>query len=286
MAKNWTISEAVAAVKANDTDAIQDLGKRYPLLLHQVTMLLAKAPEEAVALMGIMPEYVTANKLNKALLDGVDAAENDADVDDEDEQEEQPKKKPAAKPGNKKPAAKKQEPEDDEDDDADDGDAPFDENMSSKEMYALCGKLGLKKKLKDTKKPTMIAALKAYYAENGAEDADAEDDDDAAEENPYEGKKAIDLYNECKERGIKAKPKMKASYYVDLLVKDDEANADGDEDEGWDEADEEEEAPKKPAKKPAAKGGKPAAGKKAKKQEPEDDEDDADADDDDDNWDI
>lgn len=277
MAKNWTMAEAVSAIKAGDTDAIQDIGKRYPLLANKIAVLLAKAAEEFEEIMAIMPEYVTANKLNKALIDGIDADENDED-EEEQEAKEQTKAK-AKKPATKK-AAKNEDADEDysEDDEEDDSDAPFDENMSSKEMYALCGKLGIKKTLKDTKKPTMIAALKKYYAENGA---DEEAGEGAVEdEDKYAGKKAIDLYNECKKRGMRVKPKQKASYYADLLKKDDAAKADADDEDWGEEDDEKEEKPakKSEAKKPAASTKKPAA-KKPAKEEAEDE-------DDDDDWDI
>ena len=94
--------------------------------------------------------------------------------------------------------------------------------------------------------------------------AEEEDDEDEGE---YAGMSAMDLYKECKNRGIKAAAKKPAKYYVDLLEKDD---ASGDDDD-WDD---------EPEEKPASKAAKkPAAKKAAKKAEPEDD-------DDDDEWDI
>lgn len=96
--------------------------------------------------------------------------------------------------------------------------------------------------------------------------AKAEPEDDEGE---YAGMSAMDLYKECKNRGIKCAAKKPAKYYVELLEKDDASSDDDD----WDDEPEEKPAKKAPAKKAAAK-------KPAKKAEPEDD------DDDDDEWDI
>lgn len=84
---------------------------------------------------------------------------------------------------------------------------------------------------------------------------------------PYDGKNAVELYKECKKRGLKVKSKLKAEDYAKALIADDEAKAAEAEDDSWDEEEE-----VKPAKK--AKG-------KAKKAEPEPEEED-----DDDDWDI
>lgn len=84
-----------------------------------------------------------------------------------------------------------------------------------------------------------------------------EDEDDS-----LESKSAKELFEMCKEAGLKVKPKQDKSVYIEALnaAKDD---ADDEEDD-WEE---EEEAPKKPAKKAAAK---PA--KKAAKDEEDDDD--------------
>lgn len=155
--------------------------------------------------------------------------------------------------------------------------------MSTKELIALCGQRGIKVPKYGKNKQFYLDALGA--AADGEGDEPESDEDEDGEGNPYEGKSAMELYKECKKRGLKAEPKKKAAYYAELLDKDD-AKADGedadgdDEDWGDDEADEEpKKAPTKkaPAKKaPAKKESKPApkANTKAK------------AEDDDDDWDI
>ena len=99
-------------------------------------------------------------------------------------------------------------------------------------------------------------------AKKAAKKAEPEDEED----DEYADKNAMDLFKECKKRGLKAAPKKPKKYYVDLLKKAD-ASAEEADDDDWDEEEDEKPAPKKAAKKPA------------KKAEPEDDDDDED-------WDI
>lgn len=81
------------------------------------------------------------------------------------------------------------------------------------------------------------------------------------EEDEYSGKSAKELYDMCKEAGLKVKPKQTKEVYIEALKS---AENEVEEDDDW--GDEEEEAPKKPAKKTAKK--------KAPKKEVEEDDDD------------
>lgn len=71
--------------------------------------------------------------------------------------------------------------------------------------------------------------------EPDTDEDDGSDSDEATSK--YDGKNAKELFNECRKRGIEAKPKKPAKYYIDLLEKDDET-ADtsdaADDDEDWD----------------------------------------------------
>ena len=199
MARNYQIGEAVEIIaEGTDIEAIQDLGRRYPLLVAKV----AKATsgfnaKEVVELFGCMPEYLSANKVNKAIKVAVGLADGGTTTDDVD------------------------------------GDAEDEKPVE---------KVSTKKATTKTKK-------------EGSDD-------------PYAGKDAIELFKECKKRGIKAAAKKTVRYYVGLLKSaDDEA-----EDAEADDWSEEEETSKKA---PAKKG-------KAKKAEPEPDN----GDEDDDDWDI
>ena len=261
MAKNYTFNEAVKIIaKGTDLEAITDIGRRYPVLAHKIAVVTAKAGEEFVDLMGYMPDYLTANKVNTAIKAGI--TESDSDEDAEDTEAEATTE--------------------DAGEDATEATAQWDESMSAKQLWDILGKAGKRKLAKSTKKADLVEACKQAFgaateAEAEAEDAEAEDD--ATEANPYEGKSAMELFKECKARKIKAAPKKPAKFYADLLIKDDAAKAEAteaesEEDDDW--GDEEAEAPKKEDKKAApkaaAKGGKAKAAKKAEA-ESEDDED-------------
>lgn len=241
MAKNYTFSEAVAIIaEGKDMESIQDIGRRYPIMATKVAVIATKAGQDFVELMSFMPEYLTANKVNtgiKKAVFGEDDGEEATDADDAT---------------------------------TDAGDVDY-ESMSAKQLWEILGKAGLRKTAKSTKKPDLVAACKTMAA--GAAN-DAEDEGDEEDANPYEGKSAMELFKECKKRGVKADAKKPAKYYVDLLTKADAATDDGDsedEDEGdWEEETKEE---KKATAKSAAKG-EDAAKKNEKKAEPADGGDD------------
>jgi hypothetical protein len=254
MATNYTIEEAVKIIaEGKNTEAIQEIGKRFPILAVKIAALTAKAKDEIVDFIGYMPEYLTANKVNSEIKKSLTASDDEAEDETPDEKPVKPTKEKASK----KKAAKEEE-----DDDQDDDDDVVDyTKYNGDTLIKMCKERGIYKK--GMKKADLVAAME-NYDENGATSEDDEEDD----ENPYEGKTAMELFKECKKRGIKAAPKKPAKFYVDLLLKADAEE--NDEDEDWGD-EEEEETPKKPAK--SSKKAKPA------KEEVEDDEDD-------DDWDI
>ncbi len=261
MAKNYTIKEAVEIIaEGADLEAITDIGRRYPVLAHKIAVVTAKAGEEFVDLMGYMPDYLTANKVNTAIKASItESGSDDEDAEDTEVEAEDTEVEAEAT-------------------------VQWDESMSGKQLWGILGKAGKRKLAKSTKKADLIEACKqAFGAADEAEAEDAETEDDATEANPYEGKSAMELFKECKARKIKAAPKKPAKFYADLLIKDDAAKAEdteaeSEEDDDW--GDEEAEAPKKGDKKTeskvSAKGGKAKAAKKAE----------AETEDDDDDWDI
>lgn len=286
MAKNYTLAEAMIIAHENgDLEALADLGRRYPLLMAKVQRLVAKAGEEAIDLAQYFPEYLSANKVNKAIKDGTittGSADEDAEDDEDDTEDETPKSKKATAGG--KPA-KSKKGEDDEDED--DGDESKYASMSSRDLWNLLGKLNARKACEkefgDLKKGSMVKYLEKYG--EGTPDADEPDEDDEESTDEYTGKTAIELFKLCKQRKVKAEPKKPAKYYIDLLKKDDVAKAaeeDAEDDEEWDD-DEEEEAPA-----PKAKGGKGDAkkGAKAEKAPAKKGKTAKDEDDNDDEWEI
>lgn len=259
MAKNYTFAEAVRIINAGtDMESITDIGRRYPILMHKVTNVCAKAGEAFVDLMSYMPEYLTANKVNTALKN---AAGGDAEAEDTESDADESAETEATE-------------------ETTEAGAQDFESMSAKQMWDLLGKAGKRKLAKSTKKADLVEACKqAFGAGATAEDEDeAETDEVETEANPYEGKSAMELFKECKKRGIKAAPKKTAKFYADLLVKNDaEASAETEtESDDWDEDEAKTEEPKakKGSKKAEKAEEKKPAKKPAKKEEAADDDDD------------
>lgn len=248
MAKNYTFAEAVKIInEGTDMESITDIGRRYPVLLNKVTKVAAKAGDDFVDLMGFMPDYLTANKVNSAMKTGAATGDTNDGAETEDDTDAQSKTEVAEAP-------------------------KWDESMSSKQLWEILGKAGKRKLAKSTKKADLVEACKQAFGAAAEVDEAAEDEETeeaTTETNPYDGKSAMELFKECKKRGIKAAPKKTAKYYADMLMKNDaeQVKAANDESDSndWDE-DEEKEETKKPEKK--------AAKKSAKKEETANDDDD------------
>lgn len=279
MAKNYNVFEVVELLVENkDAEALLDVGKRYPLLTQKLLRIAAVAGDALLDFASFLPENLTANRINglikKSIAAGEDVDDEDAEVEvEEDEEEEKPVKKVGKKPAKEKAKAASKKSEDD----ADDKDY---DSMSNAQMYKLLGDLGLRKECKakygDLSHDSMLSFLKGM-------DGDVAEADDEEDAGSYDEMSVVELYKECKKRGIKAEQKKPAKYYIGLLEKDDAKAAEPEEDESdddWGDEDEEETKPAKKADKKSAKEkGKPASKKKAPMPEPEDDEDD-------DDWDI
>lgn len=254
MAKNWLVAEAAEEIIKGNVEAIQDIGSRFPLFA--VAAASMNTTEcGAFKILEALPEKVTVRVVEAALKSG----KAGADVETESDEAEAPAK--AEKP---KQEAKAEKAPANEDGDRITGDY---ENVGAYKLYLECKARGLEVKSKQPKE-VYVEALEKDDAANSDDDFDGVDD----EENAYDGMTAQELYKECKKRGLKAEAKKPVKYYIDLLEKDDAANADDDEDDWGD--DDEDEKPSKNAK--AEKSSKSA---KAEKPKPSDE-------DDDDEWDI
>lgn len=189
MAVNYSFGKAVEVIaKGEDIEAIQDIGKRFPVLTCYVSKIVAKAGEDFVVFASKLPEHLTALKVNSALKAGVVAA----DAETETTEDEAP------------------------------------ETKSEAEQKPTKGRRGRPKK--------------------NAEEKPEEPSDDVTD--PVDGYKAMtamELFKECKKRGIKTEPKQKVSVYIKLLEADDaKQNASEDEDDDW--GGDEDEKPSKPSK--------------------------------------
>ena len=154
MAKNYTFNEAVKIIaKGTDLEAITDIGRRYPVLAHKIAVVTAKAGEEFVDLMGYMPDYLTANKVNTAIKAGI--TESGSDDEDAEDTEAEATTEDAGE-------------------DATEVNDDYD-SMSANEIWKLMCERGLDKTVKSKKKGDRIAALREYDKNGGNTDSDSED---------------------------------------------------------------------------------------------------------------
>ena len=242
--RNWTIKEAVEVIKAGtDAEAIKEIARINPLFV------VAVAKDDVATIASMMGEKFTVRRLE---VNGVATSE-----DAEDEVMNAPATAEVEAGGEDLNA------------------------MSTKQLMALCDKRGIKVPHYGKNKQFYLDALQNAGDAEEVEEEVVEEAEEATD--AYEGKSAMELYKECKKRGLKVEAKKNAKYYIAALKKaDEEAVEEEAEDEGW-EDDEEEEAPAKPAK--ATKGGKgkakaekaapakSAPKSKASKAEAEDDDD-------------
>lgn len=241
MATNWSAYEAAKEIMGNNKENITEIGSRYPLFTRTVA---CANNDYLLDILKALPK-VTARVVETGL------KEMESDSDEQMEEAEAPKKE-------KKTPKSKQPVQEDDWDEEDETESEYD-GMTGKELYALCCERGISSLCKSRSKDYLIDLLtkldngeiepasakkkgakaepkKATKAkQKKAEPVEEADDDWGDEEeedsDPYAGKNARELFDMCKERGIKAKPKQKADVYVKLLKKADEAEAAEDEDE-------------------------------------------------------
>lgn len=257
MAKSWTLKEAVKAIQTNDVEALNDFGRRMPVLTGIITKAVVGDKEGLNQMFDLLPDHCTLNRMNANLTESVKG--ESCEECDETPVADEPKEK--AKPKSRK--GKKEEVAEE---------ATDLESMTTKQLYQMCIDKGLK--------VSKYGKNKAYYIEQlqGTNDVTEEVEDkeeEAAEEKSYAGISPANLYKECRKRGIKTKPRLNAGDYIALLKEDDAKSID-DNDEDWDDEPKEEKVPKA-SKAKGIKKSKPAP-----KVEEKDDEDD----DDDESWDI
>lgn len=162
--------------------------------------------------------------------------------DDTEDEDDEPRRKPG-KRSSSKPQAKKAAKEDDNWSDDDDKLPPTDEleEMKPQKLYNMCRERDIEVA---AKKPASyyVDKLEQWRLDHeddagGEDDYDGDEwgeDGDSEDEAPdYESMSAKELYDLCKERGIKVQPKKPAKYYVKQLEEYDNAQDDwGDDDDG------------------------------------------------------
>lgn len=227
MAKNWTAYEAAKEIiEGKNKENICEIGSRYPMLTREV----AVAGDKILVILKALPK-VTARVLETGLKDGVEM--NEPETEEE---------------------TKEAETEDEDFDYTD---------MTAANLYKMCCARGISSKCKSRKKDALIELLEKFdrgeldeeepkketkkakatskkqaKKEEPVEDEDDDwDTEDDEEKDSYDGKTAMELFKMCKERGIKAKTKMKADAYVKLLkaadAESEAEEAEDDEDDDW-----------------------------------------------------
>lgn len=229
MAKNWTAYEAAKEIiEGKNKENICEIGSRYPMLTREV----AVAGDKILVILKALPK-VTARVLETGLKDGVEMNEPETEEETKEAETEV------------------------EDEDFDYTD------MTAANLYKMCCVRGISSKCKSRKKDALIELLEKFdrgeldeeetkketkkakatskkQAKKEEEPVDEDDDwdtEDDEEKDPYDGKTAMELFKMCKERGIKAKTKMKADAYVKLLkaadAESEAEEAEDDEDDDW-----------------------------------------------------
>lgn len=223
MAKNWSAYEAAKEIYGANTEAIAEIGSRFPLFTRTVAMANS---EYLLDILKALPK-TTARVVETGLkdLEQEDEVEESEAIEETEEKEEKKAKKTAKK---------KEEPVEEPEEEEEDEDLDY-ESMTTKQLYKLCCDRGISSKCKKRDKATLIKVLKENEAAD-EENTDAEDEWEEEEEDPYAGKTAMQLYKECKKRGISVKQKMKSDYYANILKKNDAESQEEEEesdDEEW-----------------------------------------------------
>ena len=191
----YTFRDIVNAINSDDKASIADIAGKYPLPFAIITKACALAPDAMADVAALVDDSTTGTKMN---------AKAKASVSDS------------------KPVSEPDAVEDDEEDETP-AEAPKKRRGRPRKAAAT-----------DTEEVEKPAPKRRGRPKKVVE---PEPTDDAEEENdnPYAGKKAMELYKMCKERGIDVQPRQKAQVYADLLIADD---ADGADDSEFDDEDE------------------------------------------------
>ena len=213
MAKNWTAYEAAKEIiEGKNKENICEIGSRYPMLTREV----AVAGDKILVILKALPK-VTARVLETGLKDGVEMNEPETEEETKEAETE-----------------------------AEDEDFDY-TYMTAANLYKMCCARGISSKCKSRKKDALIELLEKFdrgeldeeepKKETKKAKATSKKQAKKEEKDPYEGKTAMELFKMCKERGIKAKTKMKADAYVKLLkaadAESEAEEAEDDEDDDW-----------------------------------------------------
>lgn len=178
MAKNWQPKEAIELIAKKDTEALNDLGKRFPLFTAYASAALAGDVEGLKKFVEGIPNHISVRQMNTRMNQAAGGEGDSEDFEEKPKKKTTSKKAPAKTKGKKAPAKKSKKVEEDfedfEDDFEDDdmGEEIDFDSMSPTELKAEAKKRKIK--IAGMKKAQVIKALK----ESLEEDFEDEDDDD------------------------------------------------------------------------------------------------------------
>lgn len=222
MATNWSAYDAAKEILGENKENIIEIGSRYPLFARTIALI---GDDLVLDILAAIPK-TTARVIETGLKEA-----QGADMEDEaDAVEEEPKAKAKTSvKGSQKAIKEKAEK-------ADEFDREDFEKMKATDLYKLCCERGLSGKCKSRSKAALIAVLMGEEPEESVADDDWDEAEEETPSDPYVGKNARELFNMCKERGIKVKPKMSADTYVKALKKADaeaESEPEEEDDDEW-----------------------------------------------------
>lgn len=222
MATNWSAYDAAKEILGDNKENVIEIGSRYPLFARTIAFSGDELMLEILAAIPKTTARVIENGLREAWGDDMDC---EADVVEEDK----PAKAKTSVKGSQKATKAKAEK-------ADEFDREDFEKMKATDLYKLCCERGLSGKCKSRSKAALIAVLMGEEPEESVADDDWDEAEEETPSDPYAGKNARELFNMCKERGIKVRPKMSADTYVKALKKADaeaESEPEEEDDDEW-----------------------------------------------------
>lgn len=220
MATNWSAYDAAKEILGENKENIIEIGSRYPLFARTIALI---GDDLVLDILAAIPK-TTARVIETGLKE---AQGDDTEIENDAVEETKPVKEKTSVKGSQKDTKAKVEK-------ADEFDREDFENMKATDLYKLCCERGLSGKCKSRSKAALINVLMGEEPEESVAD-DWDETEEEIPSDPYAGKNARELFNMCKERGFKVKPKMSADAYVKVLKKADAESEpeEEDDDDEW-----------------------------------------------------
>lgn len=222
MATNWSAYDAAKEILGGNKENIIEIGSRYPLFARTIALI---GDDLVLDILAAIPK-TTARVIETGLKE---AQGTDAEFIIDAVEDDKPVKVKTSVKGSQKATKEKAEK-------ADEFDREDFEKMKATDLYKLCCERGLSGKCKSRSKAALIAVLMGEEPEESVADDDWDEAEEETPSDPYAGKNARELFNMCKEKGIKVKPKMSADTYVKALKKADaeaESEPEEEDDDEW-----------------------------------------------------